>query len=156
MAEEAPKAFEARKWATHSAVMTLESLSKTPPDDERLTEMRIDGGADRRTAWQVRGIALRSIVVEKGAQSVELDLPRPDAENAIVRAKVRAWAETGAARRRHSPAQAGSAAASIQSNSQAPASFWAIGSRGEALLQNEDELKRERIGIGLSAGTAEG
>jgi hypothetical protein len=29
--------------------------------------------------WQVRGIGLRSIVVEKGEQSVELGLPRPDA-----------------------------------------------------------------------------
>ena len=28
--------------------------------------------------WQVRGIGLRSIVVEKGEQSVELGLPRPD------------------------------------------------------------------------------
>jgi general secretion pathway protein N len=28
--------------------------------------------------WQVRGIGLRSIVVEKGPQSIELDLRRPD------------------------------------------------------------------------------
>jgi hypothetical protein len=28
--------------------------------------------------WRVQGISLRSIVVEKGAQSVELDLPRPN------------------------------------------------------------------------------
>jgi general secretion pathway protein N len=28
--------------------------------------------------WRVQGISLRSIVVEKGAQSVELGLPRPD------------------------------------------------------------------------------
>jgi general secretion pathway protein N len=28
--------------------------------------------------WQVRGIGLRSIVVEKGPQSIELDLPRPN------------------------------------------------------------------------------
>ena len=28
--------------------------------------------------WQVRGIGLRSIVVEKGEQSIELNLPRPD------------------------------------------------------------------------------
>jgi general secretion pathway protein N len=28
--------------------------------------------------WRVRGIGLRSIVVEKGEQSVELNLPRPD------------------------------------------------------------------------------
>jgi hypothetical protein len=28
--------------------------------------------------WQVRGIGLRSIVLEKGAQSVELNLPKPD------------------------------------------------------------------------------
>jgi general secretion pathway protein L len=43
-AEEALKALEARKWATPSAVMTLESLSKTLPDDAHLTEMRIEGG----------------------------------------------------------------------------------------------------------------
>jgi general secretion pathway protein N len=28
--------------------------------------------------WRVQGISLRSIVVEKGAQSVELNLPRPN------------------------------------------------------------------------------
>jgi general secretion pathway protein N len=28
--------------------------------------------------WRVRGIGLRSIVVEKGEQSVELNLPKPD------------------------------------------------------------------------------
>jgi general secretion pathway protein N len=28
--------------------------------------------------WRVQGISLRSIVVEKGAQSVELDLPKPN------------------------------------------------------------------------------
>ena len=43
-AEEALKALEARKWATPSAVMTFESLSKTLPDDAHLTEMRIEGG----------------------------------------------------------------------------------------------------------------
>jgi general secretion pathway protein L len=43
-AEEALKALEARKWATPSAVMTLESLSQTLPDDAHLTEMRIEGG----------------------------------------------------------------------------------------------------------------
>jgi general secretion pathway protein N len=33
---------------------------------------------EENDGWRVRGIALRSIVVEKGAQSVELELPRPD------------------------------------------------------------------------------
>jgi general secretion pathway protein L len=43
-AEEALKALQARKWATPSAVMTLEVLSKTLPDDAHLTEFRIEGG----------------------------------------------------------------------------------------------------------------
>jgi general secretion pathway protein L len=43
-AEEALKALQARKWATPSAVMTLEALSKTLPDDAHLTEFRIEGG----------------------------------------------------------------------------------------------------------------
>jgi hypothetical protein len=33
---------------------------------------------EENDGWRVQGIDLRSIVVEKGAQSVELDLPRPD------------------------------------------------------------------------------
>jgi general secretion pathway protein L len=43
-AEEALKALQARKWTTPSAVMTLEALSKTLPDDAHLTELRIEGG----------------------------------------------------------------------------------------------------------------
>jgi general secretion pathway protein L len=43
-AEEAVKALQARKWATPSAVMILEALSKTLPDDAHLTELRIEGG----------------------------------------------------------------------------------------------------------------
>jgi general secretion pathway protein L len=43
-AEEALKALQARKWATPSAVMTLEALTKTLPDDSHLTEFRIEGG----------------------------------------------------------------------------------------------------------------
>jgi general secretion pathway protein L len=43
-AEEALKALQARKWATPSAVMTLEALSKTLPDDSHLTEFRIESG----------------------------------------------------------------------------------------------------------------
>ena len=43
-AEEALKALQARKWATASAVMTLEALSKILPDDAHLTELRIEGG----------------------------------------------------------------------------------------------------------------
>lgn len=43
-AEEALKGLLARKWATPSAVMILEALSKTLPDDAHLTELRIEGG----------------------------------------------------------------------------------------------------------------
>lgn len=43
-AEEALKALQARKWTTPSAVMVLEALSKTLPDDAHLTELRIEGG----------------------------------------------------------------------------------------------------------------
>jgi general secretion pathway protein L len=43
-AEEALKALQARKWAIPSAVMVLEALSKTLPDDAHLTELRIEGG----------------------------------------------------------------------------------------------------------------
>jgi general secretion pathway protein L len=43
-AEEALKALQARKWATPSAVIVLEALSKTLPDDAHLTEFRIEGG----------------------------------------------------------------------------------------------------------------
>lgn len=43
-AEEALKALEARKWAAPSAVMVLEALSKTLPDDAHLTELHIEGG----------------------------------------------------------------------------------------------------------------
>ena len=43
-AEEALKALQARKRATPSAVLVLEALSKTLPDDAHLTELRIEGG----------------------------------------------------------------------------------------------------------------
>jgi len=43
---------------------------------EAISRLRVGQEND---GWQVRGIGLRSIVVEKGAQSVELDLPRPNA-----------------------------------------------------------------------------
>jgi general secretion pathway protein N len=33
---------------------------------------------EENNGWRVRAIELRSIVVDKGAQSVKLDLPRPD------------------------------------------------------------------------------
>jgi general secretion pathway protein L len=42
--EEAVKALQARKWASPSAVMTLEALSKTLPDEAHLTELRIESG----------------------------------------------------------------------------------------------------------------
>ena len=43
-AEEALKALQARKWASPSAVMVLEAVSKALPDDAHLTEFRIEGG----------------------------------------------------------------------------------------------------------------
>ena len=43
-AEEALKALQARKSTTPSAVMVLEALSKTLPDDAHLSELRIEGG----------------------------------------------------------------------------------------------------------------
>jgi HEPN domain-containing protein len=43
-AEKALKALLARKWGTPSAVMVLEALSKTLPDNAHLTELRIAGG----------------------------------------------------------------------------------------------------------------
>jgi hypothetical protein len=42
---------------------------------EAISRLRVGQESD---GWRVRGIDLRSIVVEKGAQSVRLDLPRPD------------------------------------------------------------------------------
>jgi general secretion pathway protein N len=33
---------------------------------------------EENNGWLIRGIGLRSVVVEKGAQSVQLDLPRPN------------------------------------------------------------------------------
>jgi general secretion pathway protein L len=43
-AEEALKGLQARKRASPSAVVILETLSKTLPDDAHLTEFRIEGG----------------------------------------------------------------------------------------------------------------
>jgi general secretion pathway protein L len=43
-AEEALRGLQARKRASPSAVMILEALSKTLPDDAHLTEFRIEGG----------------------------------------------------------------------------------------------------------------
>jgi general secretion pathway protein N len=42
---------------------------------EAISRLRVGQEND---GWQVRGIGLRSIVVEKGPQSIELDLRRPD------------------------------------------------------------------------------
>lgn len=42
---------------------------------EAISRLRI---GQENNGWQVRGIGLRSIVVEKGAQSVELNLPKLD------------------------------------------------------------------------------
>jgi general secretion pathway protein L len=43
-AEEALRALQARKWATPSAVIILEALSKALPDEAHLTELRIESG----------------------------------------------------------------------------------------------------------------
>jgi general secretion pathway protein L len=43
-AEQALKALQDRKWAVPSAVMVLEALSKTLPDEAHLTELRIESG----------------------------------------------------------------------------------------------------------------
>jgi general secretion pathway protein N len=43
-------------------------------DAEAVSRLRVGQEND---GWQVRGISFRSIVVEKGALSVELNLPRP-------------------------------------------------------------------------------
>ena len=42
---------------------------------EAISRLRVGQEND---GWQVRGIGLRSIVVKKGPQSIELDLPRPN------------------------------------------------------------------------------
>jgi general secretion pathway protein N len=46
---------------------------------EAISRLRVGQEND---GWRVGGIGLRSIVVEKGAQSVELDLPRSDGKSA--------------------------------------------------------------------------
>ena len=48
-------------------------LQGSTPD--AISRLRV---GEENDGWRVRGIDLRSIVVEKGAQSVKLDLPRPD------------------------------------------------------------------------------
>jgi general secretion pathway protein N len=49
-------------------------------DAEAISRLRVGQEND---GWQVRGISLRSIVVEKGAQSVQLDMPRPNETSAV-------------------------------------------------------------------------
>jgi general secretion pathway protein N len=44
-------------------------------NSDAISRLRI---GEENDGWRVRGIDLRSIVVVKGAQSVKLDLPRPD------------------------------------------------------------------------------
>ena len=46
---------------------------------EAISRLRVGQGND---GWRVGGIGFRSIVVEKGAQSVKLDLPRPNGKSA--------------------------------------------------------------------------
>jgi general secretion pathway protein L len=43
-AEEALKALQARKWVSSPAVMVVEAMSKTLPDNAHLTELHIEGG----------------------------------------------------------------------------------------------------------------
>ena len=52
---------------------SLAVLQGSNPD--AISRLRV---GEENDGWRVRGIDLRSIVVEKGAQSVKLDLPRPD------------------------------------------------------------------------------
>jgi hypothetical protein len=47
---------------------------------EAISRLRVGQDND---GWRVQGIGLRSIVVEKGAESVELNLPRPEGANGI-------------------------------------------------------------------------
>jgi hypothetical protein len=44
-------------------------------NSEAISRLRI---GEENDGWQVRGIDLRSVVIVKGAQSVKLELPRPD------------------------------------------------------------------------------
>jgi hypothetical protein len=56
-----------------SPAASVAVLQGSNPD--AISRLRV---GEENDGWLVRGIALRSIVVEKGAQSVELDLPRPE------------------------------------------------------------------------------
>jgi general secretion pathway protein N len=57
---------------------------------EAISRLRI---GQENNGWQVREISLRSVVVEKGARSVELDLPRPN--NAPATSSVRQFPGIG-------------------------------------------------------------
>jgi general secretion pathway protein N len=45
------------------------------PNTDAISRLRL---GEKNDGWRVQGISLRSIVVQKGAQSVRLDLPRPN------------------------------------------------------------------------------
>jgi general secretion pathway protein L len=61
-AEEALKALQARKWATPSAVMVLEALSRTLPDEAHLTELRIESGKVQITGLATDAPALIRLI----------------------------------------------------------------------------------------------
>jgi general secretion pathway protein L len=65
-AEEALRGLQARKWATPSAVMILESLSKTLPDDSHLTELRIEGGKVQIAGSAADAPALIRLIEQSG------------------------------------------------------------------------------------------
>jgi general secretion pathway protein L len=65
-AEEALKALQARKWATPSAVLVLEALSKTLPDDAHLTELRIEGGKVQIAGSATDAPALIRLIEQSG------------------------------------------------------------------------------------------
>jgi general secretion pathway protein N len=61
-----------------SPKVSVAVLQGSNPD--AISRLRV---GEENDGWRVRGIDLRSIVVEKGAQSVKLDLPRPDGAAAV-------------------------------------------------------------------------
>jgi general secretion pathway protein L len=65
-AEEALKGLQARKWATPSAVVSLEALSKTLPDEAHLTELRIEGGKVQIAGLATDAPALIRLIEQSG------------------------------------------------------------------------------------------
>ena len=63
------------RWSGRSSARRRPSRCFKARNTDSVLRLRVGQEND---GWQVRGIGLRSIVVEKGAQSVELGLPRPN------------------------------------------------------------------------------